>query len=141
MLKSLGITVTLLFVFVPTVVLSETGDIILEDKPSLTSTIQRDPFYRVLEQYGLTDADRVRLATDFELRDFKLIGLVWDVASPIAIFRGPKKKRYILKVGDKIGRQGGVIVKIRQGQLYIQEAFVDINGNRMERSIIKRVES
>ncbi|MFH1223490.1 MAG: pilus assembly protein PilP [Pseudomonadota bacterium] len=119
-------------------------DIILEDtlKVSTTSessvnSIRRDPFYRVLEQLGLNES---RSITDYELYEFMLLGTVWDITHPVAMFKGPKEKRYVLKIGDRIGKHSGVVIQIGQGEVNIEETYSDINKRRIRKSVIKRVE-
>jgi len=129
--------------------IKQSGDIILEENTnvqgakekakaeSVVSSIQRDPFYRVLEQLGINES---RSITDYELSEFTLIGSVWDVPHPVVMFKGPKEKRYILKIGDKIGKHNGVVVYIGKGETHIDEVYVDIDKNRIKKSTIKKVE-
>jgi Tfp pilus assembly protein PilP len=64
---------------------------------------------------------------------------VWDVAEPIAMFKAPNGRRYILKSGDKIARNNGFIVSIEHGEVNIKETIVDLAGKRSERTTIKTV--
>lgn len=128
----------------------ESDDIILEDSNGVTQTyeprkkhdesivnsISRDPFYRMLDQLGWDNT----LITDYELNDLSLIGVVWDVPKPIAMFKAPKEIRFIVRVGDKIGKNNGRVMQIGKGEVGIRESYFDINGNRTEKSTIKRVE-
>jgi hypothetical protein len=125
----------------------ESEDIILEDTAaksggkipgaeSVVNSIPRDPFYRVLEQLGWDNTS----ITDYELNDLSLIGVVWDVPSPLAMFRAPRERRFIVKVGDKIGKNNGQVLEIGKGEVGLRETYTDINGNKMEKSTIKRVE-
>ena len=102
----------------------------------VVNSIQRDPFYRLLE--GLTDKERS--ITDYELNEFTLLGTVWDVPKPIGMFKGPKDRRYIIKVGDRIGRNNGIVINIDKGEVLIREYYTDINKKKIEKSTIKRVE-
>jgi type IV pilus assembly protein PilP len=102
----------------------------------VVNAIQRDPFYRLLE--GL--ADKEHSITDYELSEFTLIGTVWGVAKPIGMFKGPKDRRYMVKVGDRIGRNNGVVINIDKGEVLIREFYTDINNKKIEKSTIKRVE-
>ena len=124
----------------------ESQDILLEDSSSksisgggsdaMVNSIPRDPFYRVLDQ---TSWDNTAI-TDYELNDLSLIGVVWDVPKPLAMFRAPKDKRFLLIAGDRIGKNDGVIMEISKGEVHVREIYTDINGSKTEKSTIKRVE-
>lgn len=131
--------------------IKESDDILLEDSTtsvnqtyeprrkhdeSIVNSISRDPFYRMLDQLGWDNT----LITDYELNDLNLIGVVWDVPKPIAMFKAPKERRFIVRVGDKIGKNNGRVMQIGRGEVGIRESYFDINGNRTEKSTIKRVE-
>jgi hypothetical protein len=104
---------------------------------AIVSSMQRDPFYRVLDQLGMDDMDRA--ITDYELGDLTLVGVVWDIPSPLAMFRGPKGRRYIIRRGDKIGRNSGLVMGIDQGEVHIREVFTDLAGKKTEKTTIKTV--
>lgn len=104
---------------------------------AIVNSMQRDPFFRVLDQLGMDEINRA--ITDYELNDLSLVGVVWDVAEPIAMFKAPNGRRYILKSGDKIARNNGFIVSIEHGEVNIKETIVDLAGKRSERTTIKTV--
>lgn len=104
---------------------------------AIVNSMQRDPFYRVLDQLGMEDTDRA--ITDYELGDLTLVGVVWDISNPLAMFKGPKGRRYILRRWDKIGRNSGVVMGIDQGEVHIREIFTDLAGKKTERTTIKTV--
>lgn len=128
----------------------ESDEILLEDTSSadvakklkkygraeeVVNAIQRDPFYRLLE--GLSDKEHP--ITDYELSEFTLLGTVWDIAKPMGMFKGPGDKRYVVRVGDRIGRNNGVVTSIDKGEVMVKEMYTDINKNKIEKSTIKRV--
>ncbi len=64
----------------------------------------------------------------FDLSQYKLIGIVWDVKTPRAMVRDPQGKLFTLKKDVKIGRNNGFVSSIREGAvLVIEPAFAD-NG-------------
>ncbi len=77
--------------------------------------------------------------TDYDLIDLTLVGVVWDIPSPLAMFKGPKGRRYILRKSDRIGRNSGLITGIDQGEVNIREIFTDIAGKKKEKTTIKSV--
>lgn len=102
---------------------------------TLLNSIQRDPFYRILDQPGWD----VTAITDYELSDLVLLAVVWDVPKPVAMFKAPREKRFIVSVGTRIGRNEGRIVSISDGKVHIIESHTGFDGNRIEKSIIKGV--
>ncbi len=100
---------------------------------NMVRSIQRDPFYRVLEQPGW-DATSV---TDYDLNELNLVAVVWGVPKPIAMFSADSEKRFIVSLGDSIGKHGGKIVDISEGRVHIKELRLEFDGSRVERSIIK----
>ncbi|MCX6112657.1 MAG: pilus assembly protein PilP [Proteobacteria bacterium] len=128
--------------------MKQSGDILLEDvgtkkgeristSDSIVNSISRDPFYRVLDQLGWDNTS----ITDYELNDLELIGVIWDVPKPVAMFKAPKERRFIVKVGDKIGKNNGIVMHIGKGETGIRETYMDINGAKTEKSTIKRVDN
>jgi len=126
----------------------ESDEILLEDSADtakklkkygraeeVVNAIQRDPFYRLLE--GLSDKEHP--ITDYDLSEFTLLGTIWDIAKPMGMFKGPSNRRYVVRVGDRIGRNNGVIVNIDKGEVLVRESYTDINKNKIEKSTIKRI--
>ena len=127
----------------------ESDEIILEDSSvdtakklkkygraeEVVNAIQRDPFYRLLE--GLSDKEHP--ITDYELSEFTLLGTVWNIAKPMGMFKGPGDRRYVVRVGDRIGRNNGVVVNIDSGEVMVREIYTDIHKNKIEKSTIKRI--
>jgi hypothetical protein len=102
---------------------------------TLLNSIQRDPFYRILDQAG----SDVTAITDYELSDLVLLAVVWDVPKPVAMFKAPREKRFIVSVGSRIGRNEGRIISISDGKVNIIESHIGFDGNRIEKTIIKGV--
>jgi len=103
---------------------------------SVVNTISRDPFYRVLDQLGW-DTTAI---TDYELNDLELIGVIWDIPRPIAMLKAPKERMFVVKVGDKIGKNNGVVLHIGKGEVSVKEIYMDLSGVKTEKSTIKRVD-
>ena len=87
---------------------------------------RRDPFqpyadYVPSDQPGntrpLTPAQR------FDLDQLKLVGIMWDVKDPKALFLDPEQE--VLTVGrdDGIGNHNGYIAAIREGEVVVVEAI------------------
>jgi Tfp pilus assembly protein PilP len=46
-----------------------------------------------------------------------------------AMFKDPKDRNYILREGDKIGKNNGVILRIGKGEVTVVEKYKDPFGN------------
>jgi type IV pilus assembly protein PilP len=65
----------------------------------------------------------------FDLKDLLLIGIIWEVNDPRAMFLDPNKKVHYLGVDDRIGRNNGYIAVIREGEVVVVET-VEIRGEQ-----------
>ncbi|MCC6158029.1 MAG: pilus assembly protein PilP [Deltaproteobacteria bacterium] len=64
------------------------------------------------------------ILTKYEIRYFRLVGVVHDEAQPRAIFEDPKGKSYVVAVGTPIGRNLGVIDAILNDSVIVTEKRV-----------------
>ena len=86
---------------------------------------QRDPFRPFSEAKIAEDADdQVPLLPlqRFELDQLKLIGIIWDVVEPKAMFLDPNAEVYTIGKDERIGRHSGYIATIREGEVVVVEA-------------------
>ncbi|MCH2535577.1 MAG: pilus assembly protein PilP [Bdellovibrionales bacterium] len=58
----------------------------------------------------------------YELEQIKLIGIIWDVNDPKAMFMDPTSKVHVLSKDQRIGRNQGYIAVIREGEVVVVEA-------------------
>lgn len=60
-------------------------------------------------------------------RDYRLVGVLWDVRQPKAMIRDPNGGVYTLKVKTRLGREGGAVAAIRENEVIV--AFPDSSGH------------
>ena len=129
---------------------------VLQPKSAVTSTVQakaeeqpvavytysaagrRDPFMPIIikeEKKGLSGAKTP--LERFPINEFKLAGIVWGGLGYHAMLEGPDGKGYFIRVGTKIGPNQGVVKKITQTTMIIEEKYRDPTGevNRKEITI------
>ncbi|MCB9477296.1 MAG: pilus assembly protein PilP [Deltaproteobacteria bacterium] len=71
--------------------------------------------------------------TQYEIKYFRLVGVVFDEASPRAIFEDPRGRAYVVSVGTPIGRNLGVIEQILPEAVVVSEQrFVPGGLNELE---------
>lgn len=99
---------------------------------------RRDPFMPIIikeEKKGLVGAKTP--LERFPVNEFKLAGIVWGGLGYHAMLEGPDGKGYFIRVGTKIGPNQGVVKKITQTTMIIEEKYKDPTGeiNRKEITI------
>ncbi len=65
---------------------------------------------------------------NYDIGQFKLLGIIWNVKNPKAVIRDPMNKQHILYRYTKIGRNNGFVAEIREGGVVIVEPSVGDNG-------------
>ena len=105
---------------------------------------RRDPFVPLLEVKKAISADEGPLTPlqTFEIGQLRLAGVVVGHAAPIAMVMAPGGKSYVLKKGDRVGKNHGRIVDITESGVLVKERFYDFAGeireNLQEISLPKR---
>ena len=57
----------------------------------------------------------------FDIDQFQLMGIIWDVDQPRALIMDPNKQSHIVKKNDRIGLYKGYLAEIREGEVIIAE--------------------
>ena len=96
----------------------------IESQPQPIGIQPVNPVQRLEGEAGLGNVDPL---LSYYLRDFKLIGILWDVNDPKAMIRAPNMRVYTLRLKMKIGRENAVVAAIREKEIVLVEP--DPNGN------------
>ena len=83
-----------------------------------------DPFKPYSADDGLELTNTENALLKYEVRYFRLVGVSSDGSEPIALFEDPNQKAYILRVGDQIGRAGGVVQSIAKDTVIVTETRI-----------------
>lgn len=59
----------------------------------------------------------------YPLASLTLVGIIWDVARPRAMFKDPDQKVHVVGPNAKLGNQNGYIAVIREGEVVVIETF------------------
>ena len=113
----------------------ETSVDLLKNSSFLTPYIyqpdnRRDPFRPFKEIGPLEGAELVGPLLPlqrYDITEIKLIGIIWDIKNPKAMFMDPTKKIHTLIKDDRIGRNNGYVAAIREGEVVVVET-VNIRG-------------
>ncbi len=86
---------------------------------------RRDPF-KAYSEYDPEDSSAplrpMSPAQRFDLEQLQLVGIMWDVKDPRAMFLDPDKEVLILGRDEGIGNRNGYIAAIREGEVVVVEA-------------------
>lgn len=98
---------------------------------------RRDPFASIIvkEEKQAKLGDRPPLER-FSISDFKLTGIVWGGFGYNAMMEGPDGKGYFIRVGTVIGLNKGIVRKITQDRMVIEEKFKSFSGETERREIV-----
>lgn len=96
---------------------------------------RRDPFLPIIEK----SQGKVPVGTALERfnpAEFKLSGIFWGGFGYNAMIEGPDGKGYFVKVGTILGPNRGVVKKITQNTLVIEEKYKNYAGEVSRKEII-----
>jgi type IV pilus assembly protein PilP len=111
-----------------------TGTALLKaEKPAVVFSYRpvsrRDPFAPIVmkQEKKASRGDRPPLER-YNISEFKLSGIVWGGFGYNAMLEGPDGKGYFIRVGTILGPNRGVVKKITQNMIVIEEKFKNIMG-------------
>jgi type IV pilus assembly protein PilP len=98
---------------------------------------KRDPFSSIIikEVPGAKVNDRPPLER-YSVGEFKLAGVVWGGFGYNAMLEGPDGKGYFVRMGTIIGPNKGVVKKITQHTMVVEEKFKTVTGDIDRREIV-----
>lgn len=94
---------------------------------------RRDPFRPYVETAPLEQGELsgpLLPLQQFDLDQLTLVGIIWNVNDPKAMFVDPRKQVHVVRRDERIGRRSGYIAVIREGEVVVVEA-VNVNGDLM----------
>lgn len=76
--------------------------------------------------------DKIEAIRRWPLRDYRLVGVIWDVKSPKAMIVDPSNTMHLLKRNYRIGDKDGIISAISEGTITVIQdnipVVIDISG-------------
>ena len=104
---------------------------------------RRDPFQPFAEYVPVDDqaagGRALSPAQRWDLEKLKLIGIMWDIKDPKAMFLDPEQDVMILGRDESIGNKNGYIAAIREGEVVVVEA-IRKRGDITYRTRVLRIE-
>ncbi len=117
----------------PAVVAEDQSDFLEAEAEALRPT-NRDPFAKpqsllekevesvkpIIDPSVYIDM-RIEPIRRFPLRNYSLVGIIFDVENPKAMVKDLDSNMHLLTVNQRIGNQEGLIIKIERGELVVEE--------------------
>ncbi|MGE0762498.1 MAG: pilus assembly protein PilP [Bdellovibrionales bacterium] len=94
---------------------------------------RRDPFKPYAETAPLEEgelAGPLLPLQQYDLEQLRLVGILWNIADPKAMFVDPKNQVHIVRRDERVGKKNGYVAVIREGEVVVVEA-VNVNGDLM----------
>jgi len=109
-------------------------------EPKIDFTGKKDPFrsYAVPSKAKLPLpplTDKLLPIQQYEVNQFKVLGIITGLASNRALVLDPTGKSYVIKEGTFIGRNNGRVVKITTKLIEITEQYRDDSGKIRNRTV------
>ncbi len=115
-------------------VVADATDSALADTYIYTPVGKRDPFkspYKDVEGKKQDLAGPVGPLQRYEIDQLKLVAVVSGIAQPRAMVTAPDGKGYTIKIGTRIGKNFGRVVRIKTSEVIIAEDYRDWNGRKV----------
>ncbi|MBS1243133.1 MAG: putative Type pilus assembly protein PilP [Nitrospirae bacterium] len=98
---------------------------------------RRDPFTPIIIKEEKKSMAGAKAPLErYAISEFKLAGIVWGGLGYHAMLEGPDGKGYFVRVGTKVGPNQGVVKKITQNTMVIEEKFKDPQGETNRKEIV-----
>lgn len=98
---------------------------------------RRDPFRSILITTEVAKRlDMLPPLQRTEVAEMRVIGIVWGSLGYSAMVQTPDGKGYTIRVGTPVGPNQGVVKKITEHSLIIEEKFTDIFGEEKRREVV-----
>jgi type IV pilus assembly protein PilP len=102
-------------------------------------TGKRDPFRSFVKDKLREDIEIESPLEQFELGQLTISGVVWQADRRRALVLDPSGQAYVVKTGDRLGKNDGVVTEISDSALVVLESYVDFHGDKTEKEIEMRI--
>lgn len=100
-----------------------------------------EPFMKLDRKASPTELAAVPPLQRYDIAQLKFVGVVWTARGARALVEDIAGKGYTVTVGTRIGRSGGVVTRITDGELFIGEASREPTGARVVREISLKLQT
>ena len=75
----------------------------------------------------------------FDLSQLDIAGVVWKGDKRRVLVMDPSGQGYVIQEGDRIGKNNGHVLEIRDSSMLVREAYVDFAGEKTMKEIEMRI--
>lgn len=98
---------------------------------------KRDPFRSYLTELAEQSADtgptrKKEETEEFEIDQYRLTGLITGIAQPKAMVEDPAGRGHVLRIGTRLGKNGGRVTRIANFGIVVVEETRDPTGKRVK---------
>ncbi len=106
---------------------------------SYQSEGRRDPFKSLVA--GLKEKKPTGLTPlqQRSLGELKVIGIMWEAQGFTAMIATPDGKGFLIKKGTLVGPEGGVVQKITEDSIIVEEVYTDYYGKKKSKNTVLRL--
>lgn len=77
----------------------------------------------------------------YDLGELRFVGIIWGPKGAYGLVEDAEGKGYTVTVGTNIGRGGGVVTRILDGEIIVREEFRDLAGAKIVRQRTMKLQS
>ena len=101
---------------------------------------KRDPFRSfILDRLHEDETETKGPLEEYDLSKLSVAGLVWKAEKRRALVIDPSGQGYVVKEGDKIGKNNGRVLEIGDSSMRVREEYVDFHGEATTKEIDMRI--
>lgn len=105
---------------------------------------RRDPFQPYVDVRPAAGPDQQPVfltpLQKFELSEFRLVGIMWDIHDPKAMFIDPEHQVHVVGRDESIGKKNGYIAVIREGEVVVVESNRGKDGTMAFKPTVLRID-
>jgi len=94
-----------------------------------------EPFIKTDRKASQSEMAAIPPLQRYDINELRFVGVIWTAKGARALVEDIEGKGYSVIVGTKIGRAGGVVTRITDGQLFVGEVSRETTGARVVREI------
>lgn len=100
-----------------------------------------EPFIKTDRKASKADLAAVPPLQRYDIAELRFVGVIWTAKGARALVEDVEGKGYTVAVGTKIGRAGGVVTRITDGQIFVGEVSRESTGARVVREISLKLQN
>jgi len=100
---------------------------------------RRDPFKSLLIDMKGKKPALLTPLQQWSLGELRVIGIVWGTQDYMAMIETPDGKGFLIKEGTLVGPEGGIVKKITEDSVVVEEIYTDYYGRKRPKKTVLRL--